>query len=183
MIKLTNIGVFKIVHLWKNEEINNYIQEDEAIEVLQQEIKKDNWCQWKDNSYLIELCVKRKPSSNYAKLGIQYIKKDSNKLDIKVHIGCDDGSIVENNIATPGDEVHLGIPKEYGEEIIRVAKQYLNENACSTGELMFNIGAHGYYGSSQSIFGLATLILLKLITCTCENSEDLVSKLNSIICE
>ena len=182
-IKLTNTGVFKNVQLWKNEEINNDMHECGIIEVLQHEIKKDNWSQWKENSYLIELCVKRKPFSNYAKLGVQYIKKDSSELDLKVYIGCDDGSIVDNTIATLGDEVHLGIPKEYGEEIIRVAKQYLNENVCSTGELIFNIGAHGYYGSSQSIFGLATLILLKLITCTYENSDDLELKLNSIICE
>lgn len=61
------------------------------------------------------------------------------------------------------DEVHAGIPLEYSEEVLKCAKSYLNSINCSSGIITFDIGGHGYIGSSEIMFKQVTEILLKLL--------------------
>lgn len=181
MITLKNLGIVKQVNLWSNVEIDEHAEHNEILEIMKKEIKLEKWNEWNEISYLVELCIKNKPASNYAKLGMKYLKNNIDELVIKVNISSDEGIILEETIATLGDEVHLGIPKEYGEEVLNKATKFLNEKGCAKGELVFDIGAHGYYGSSQTIFGMVTLILLGLLTSKINNIEDLEQNLKKEI--
>lgn len=95
-------------------------------------------------------------------------------------MSSDEGEILENTIAMQGEEVHLGIPKEYGEKILQVAAAYFREHNYGAGEIVFFMGAHGYYGSSQAVFGLATNILLNCLEKKCGSD---VKMLEKTICE
>lgn len=166
MIVLKNLGQMKKINLWVNEEI---ICKDEILEVLQHSVVKESWIKWKDVSYVMELGIGHRHMSNYAMLGMKYQYKETGKLDIKICITSEEGRLIQDTIAQKGDEVHTGIPKEYGEEILNVATAYLNVHNCSAGELIFNFGAHGYCGSSQAVFGLVTSILLRYLQNNCES--------------
>ena len=41
--------------------------------------------------------------SNYAMLGMMYIYKDTEKLEVKVCVGSEEGEILENTIAMQGE--------------------------------------------------------------------------------
>ncbi|WP_105176500.1 MULTISPECIES: hypothetical protein [Clostridium] len=161
MITLNNIGAMKKCNLWINEKPNI---EYECIKKLEEVIIKNEWVKWGNISYVIELNLKHRHSSNYVLLGISYKYEDTKKLVIRVNSSIEDGEIVGNTLVSNSDEVHAGIPLEYSEEVIRVANTYLNSIDCSSGTITFDIGAHGYIGSSSAIFGVATEVLLKILS-------------------
>ena len=122
------------INLWVNEELE---YNEIILEVLHQEIKRNEVVLWKDITYIIELYAGQKHMSNYAMLGMKYIYKDTDKLEVKVCVSSEEGEILENTIAMQGEEVHLGIPKEYGEEILQAAAAYFRVHNYGTGEIVF----------------------------------------------
>lgn len=161
------------INLWINE---NLAFDEKILEVLHEEVKSNEVVSWKDITYIVEFYIGQKHMSNYAMLGMEYIYKNTGKLDVKVCVSNDEGKILENTIAMPGDEVHSGIPKEYGEKILQVAASYFRVHNYGTGEIVFFMGAHGYYGSSQAVFGLATNILLNCLEKKCESDVKMLEK-------
>lgn len=95
MITLKNLGIAKQVNLWSNVEIDEHAGHNEILEIMKQEIKLEKWDEWNENSYLVELCIKNKPTSNYAKLGMKYLKSNTDELVVKVYIGSDEGIVLE----------------------------------------------------------------------------------------
>lgn len=174
MIVLNNVGIMKKCNLWINERPNI---EYKCLKELNEVIVKDNWLMWDSVSYMIEIYLKQRHSSNYALLGMSYEHDDVNKLKIKVNSSGEDGEIIENTLVFKSDEVHAGIPSEYSEEVLKRAKIFLNSVDCSSGTIIFDIGGHGYIGSSSAIFGTASEILLKLLI----NNKDDIRKIEKIV--
>ncbi len=174
MITLNNVGTMKKCNLWINEKPNI---EYKCIKELQEVIIKNEWVKWDTVSYVIEVNLKQRHSSNYVLLGISYKYEDTKKLVIKVNSSGEDGEIIGNMLVSNSDEVHAGIPLEYSEEVIKVANTYLNTIACSSGTITFDIGGHGYIGSSSAIFGVATEILLRILSSNNKNDIQEIEKM------
>lgn len=177
MISLSNIGVMKKCNLWMNEHPNI---ECECLEELRETIIKNDWTEWEDLSCAIEVSLKQRHSSNYALLGMSYTHDNTDKLVIKVSAGEENGPIIENTLVSEVDEVHAGIPLEYAESVIKLAESYLNDVSCSSGTITFDIGGHGYIGSSSAIFRKVTEILLKIL---CSDGNKEVKTIEKIVCD
>lgn len=175
MIKLNNIGTMKKGNLWIDEPSDIVYESNKILEI---EMIKDNWKKWEDISLAIELFLKNRHASNYVLLGFNYKYEHIGKLKVKVKSSIYDGTIVENTLVSERDEVHAGIPQEYAEQILEVANECLSNIGCSEGTITFDIGAHGYIGSSKAIFGIATEILLKLLN---EDNKSNIENLESVI--
>ena len=174
MITLSNVGKTKKCNLWIDEKPGI---EYECLKELHEIIIKDEWGKWDSVSYVIEIRIIGRDACNYALLGISYKHENSNKLVIKVNSSDLDGKIIESSIASLDDEIHVGIPLEYSEEVFNVAKNYLNGVHCSSGTITFDIAAHGYVGSSSVIFGVATEILLKILSTNNKNNIQEIEKI------
>ena len=174
MIILNNVGTMKKCNLWINEKPDI---EYEYLKELHEIIIKDKWVNWDSVSYVIEIRIIGRHACNYALLGISFEHGNSDKLVIKVNSSDLDGKIIESSIASLDDEIHVGIPLEYSEEVFNVAKNYLNGVPCSSGTITFDIAAHGYVGSSSAIFGIATEILLKILSANNKNNIQEIEKI------
>ncbi len=150
----------KKCNVWINDRPNIDFK---VMKVLNEEILKDKWIRWDSISYLIEVNILCRHCSNYALLGMTFTYEDSNKLIVEVKSGDKDGPVINNTLVSESDEVHAGIPLEYSEEVLKCAKSYLNSINCSSGIITFDIGGHGYIGSSEIMFKQVTEILLKLL--------------------
>ena len=174
MITLNNVGTMKKCNLWIDEHPNI---EYNCIKELKEVISKDKWIKWDSVSYIIEVNLKQRHSSNYALLGISYKYEDTNRLVVKVKSSGDDGEVIENTLVSNSDEVHVGIPLEYSEEVMRSANTYLSSIDCSSGTITFDIGGHGYIGSSSAVFGIVTEILLKILSSNNKNNIQEIEKI------
>lgn len=174
MITLNNVGTMKKWNLWIDEQPNI---EYKCIKELKEVIVKNKWIKWDSVSYMIEVNLKQRHSSNYALLGISYKYEDTNMLVVKVNSSGDDGEVIENTLVSNLDEVHAGIPLEYSEEVMKRATTYLNSIDCSSGTITFDIGGHGYIGSSSGIFGVVTEILLKILSSNNKNNIQEIEKI------
>ena len=175
MIVLNNVGIMKKCNLWINEYPN---VEYDCLKELNGVIVKDSWLAWDSVFYMIEINLKQRHSSNYALLGMSYKHDDTGELEIKVNSSGEDGKIIENTLVSKSDEVHSGIPLEYSEEILKRAMDLLNNVDCSSGTITFDIGGHGYVGSSSAIFGTASEILLKILI---NNNKNDIQKIEKIV--
>lgn len=160
MITLNNVGKWKRCNLWIDE-----IPEIQyrCLDSLNGTIVKNDWIKWDDVSYTLELRVIGRDCSNYALLGLRYEYEYSGELAIKVNVSEFDGEIIDRNISSLSDEIHSGLPLEYAKVVFDVTKNYLENIPCSQGKITFDIAAHGYVGSSQSIFELVAGVLLQLL--------------------
>lgn len=174
MITLNNVGTMKKCNLWIDEQPNI---EYKCIKELKEVIVKNKWIKWDSVSYMIEVNLKQRHSSNYALLGISYKYEDTNMLVVKVNSSREDGEIIENTLVSNSDEVHAGIPLEYSEEVMKCANTYLSSIDCSPGTITFDIGGHGYIGSSSAIFGIVTEILLKILSSNNKNNIQEIEKI------
>ena len=95
MIVLKKLGIMKKCNLWINEKPNI---EYKCIEQLQKVILKNKWVKWDSVSYVLEVNLKHRHSSNYALLGISYKYEDTKKLVIKVNSSKEDEKIIRNNL-------------------------------------------------------------------------------------
>lgn len=170
MIILSNIGKLKKCNLWINEKPDIKY---ECLKELNDIVIKDKWIRWDSGSYVIEIRIIGRHACNYALLGISFNYENSNKLTLKINSSDFDGTIIKSSIASLDDEIHAGIPLEYSEEVFNIAKDYLNCTPCSSGNITFDLAAHGYVGSSSMIFGVATEILLKILSHNNKNIQEI----------
>lgn len=179
MIILKNLGQYRKGKLWINE---LPIMDYDIIDKLELSLTIKNGMEVKPCSLALELLLSPRQVSNYAFLGVDFTPNNENKLEITVRISCDEGEILEDNIASQSDEVHIGLPKEYGQAILRGAQKTLNEIPnFSGGTLNFNIGAHGLIGSSQLSFSKVAEIIIKLLIIDPNNSDE--NQLEDVILE
>ena len=175
MNKLKNIGSMRNGNLWINEKIDiSFV----CIDNLKTTIKKNEWIHWDDASYILEFNLNGRNANNYALLGITYMYQESDELIINVNVSDYEGKVVSNTLALRPDEVHSGIPLDYAREIICVAEDYFKHNKCGTGVITFDIGAHGYIGSSTNMFSKVSRILLQILTM---NDKRNLSKMEDIV--
>ncbi|MBN1775396.1 MAG: hypothetical protein JW817_02910 [Clostridiales bacterium] len=100
---------------------------------------------------------------HFARLGFEYVYKDSANLEIHVNIGKDCGPPVTNTLALPSDPVYSGITNEYAPTILdRSTKEISKNEDIPSGVLTFKLGAHSDYGSNRAIFKKVTRILMKI---------------------
>ncbi len=171
-----NLGGFREGRLWINEKPNITM---EVIDSLVESVDVSNFQQWEEKNIVLELFLAPRDVSNYAMLGVKYIPTDTQKLNILVNITGFNGDILKDNIALLTDEVHMGIPQDYASSIINTAKEKAIELKFPVGSLMFEIGAHGYVGSSKITFVILTKVLMGLLS---ENiNEGLGEKLNDMV--
>lgn len=174
MITLKNLGRFRKGRIWTNEAPE---LEYETIEVLRETVDVTSLKRWDEKNLIFELSLPRN-SSNYALLGLKYIPDNEKVLKVEIKVGRSDDVLLENNIAQIVDEVHVGIPEEYARAILEYTKENSKEIDVPPGTLMFDVGAHGYVGSSQAIFLSVTKILLNIIDKDLKSiSEDELSKI------
>jgi len=160
MINLNNLGNHQRGRLWINEcpEIKSKI-----IGTIQKTVEGVGKISEYKQSAVLELLLPRN-ASNYALLGVTYIPLNSKKIDIKINVGIADDVVLKDNIASTSDEVHIGIPEAYALTIMDSAVETLKELEFPSGILLFDIGAHGYVGSSKMIFSRITKMLVKIIS-------------------
>jgi hypothetical protein len=160
LIILDNLGGLKKGRLWINEMPN---LREEIIDVIETTIEVSNRQQWEEKAVILELLLAPREISNYALLGVMYLPTNNEILNIKVNVSSFKGKILVDNIALSTDEVHLGIPKDYATSIINLVKEKVLEFQFPAGDLVFNVGAHGYVGSSKLIFSIITKVLMGLL--------------------
>lgn len=175
MIALNNVGKWRKCNIWINDipEIKY-----DCVQVLSGAVVKSDWIKWDNVSYVVEVKIIGRDCSNYALLGLKYEYKQINELAIKVNVGQFNGEIIERGISRIADEIHSGLPLEYAEQVFDVAKNFLKNTSCSSGEITFDIAAHGHVGSSESVFRLVTEVLLQLLV---NNNKTDIDKIEKII--
>jgi hypothetical protein len=165
MIKIDNIGNLKKCRIWLEELPSTKCK---VIEVLSSILETSNSMNRNNQSIAVELFVAPR---YYALLGIEYIYKGTNNLEICINI-TEDTEKITDSLALPSDNVHSGISNEYAQTILNASiKVFGNLNNVPSGVLTFNIGGYGDYGSNQVIFAKATSILIRLLVGTQGNID------------
>lgn len=162
MIMLDNLGNFKKGRLW----INTYPNlQYKTIKIIKITIESDNSSEIIIDNITLELLLMSRHTSNYALLGARFTPTIGQSLEIQINVSQYDGEIMKGSIAMPEDEVHIGIPEEYANGIAVTAQRVIKEiGGFPPGILKFDLGAHGYVGSSILIFSKITSVILKLMT-------------------
>lgn len=174
MINIDNIGNLKKCRVWL-EELSS--MECKVVEILSSKMETYNNMNRNNQSIGVELFVAPR---YYALLGIKYIYKDTNNLEIYINITEDDEKI-NDSLALPSDNVHLGISNEYAQTILNTSIKVLgNLNDVPPGVLTFNIGGYGDYGSNQVIFAKATSILIRLLVVAIQGKIDIEDLKNNV---
>ncbi len=173
---ILDLGEFKRGRLWINEMPNIKMEVTSSFEEV---VEVNNYQQWEEKVITLELLLAPRDISNYALLGVKYNPTSTNMLNIQVNATNFNGSILQDNIALLTDEVHMGIPQAYVSSIISTAKEKAKELNFPAGSLIFEIGAHGYVGSSKVAFAILTKVLMGLIS---KNMKDIFTEeLNEMV--
>lgn len=177
MIILNNLGQYRRGKLW----VNDLPRMDyDCIDILELSLTINKGLELKPCNLALELLLSSRQVSNYAFLGAEFIPNSGDKLEVAISVGNDEGEVLEDNIASQLDEVHIGLPNEYGQAILRSVQKTLDELPnFSGGVLNFNIGAHGLVGSSQLSFSKVTEIIIKLLASDPNSSDE--NKLEDVI--
>ncbi|GKX27910.1 hypothetical protein SH1V18_03900 [Vallitalea longa] len=169
MINIDNIGNLKKCRVWLNKLPSS---NDEIVKTLSSTIDSCDNNARNNQNIALELFVAPR---YYGFLGIEYIYKESKKLEINVHITGDSIRSVNDSLALPSDNVYCGISSEYAPTILDTATKVLKDlNIIPSGTLNFNIGNYSDYGSNQVIFSKITSILIRLLgieKCTLDEEE------------
>lgn len=159
MINVDKIGNLKKCRIWLNKlpSSNNKI-----VKILSSTIESCGSDARNNQNIALELFIAPR---YYGFLGIEYVYKESKKLEINVHITDDLLISVNDSLALPSDNVHCGISSEYAPIILDTStKALIDLNIIPSGNLNFNIGYYSDYGSNQVIFSKITSILIKLLS-------------------
>lgn len=158
MIKIDNIGNLIECRIWLEDLPSS---ECEVVEVLSSVLETSNTMSGSNQNIAIELFVAPR---YYALLGIEYVYKETNDIEIFVNITKDTGKMVTDSLALSSDNVHSGISKEYAQTILNTSQKVLMDlKGIPSGIITFNIGGYGDYGSNQVIFSKVASILIRLL--------------------
>lgn len=165
MINIDNIGNLKKCRIWLEE---FSVAKHNAVEVLSSALKASDSIIKNDQSVAVELFAAPR---YYALLGVEYIYKDTGKLEIYINTS-EDSEKISDSLALPSDNVQSGIPKEYAQTVLNTTiKVFRNLYSIPSGILTFSVGAYGNFGSNQVIFAKATGILIGLLVGKLSNME------------
>lgn len=157
MIKIDNIGNLKECTIWLEK---LQIEEYEVAEVIRTIKNVDGDMSGKGCNIGIELFVAPR---YFALLGMEYIYKDTDSIEVCVNVCKDSEVMLDNSLALPSDNVHLGISKEYAQTILNASVKVLKDfSIIPSGKLTFNVGGYSDLGSNQVIFSKVASILIKL---------------------
>ncbi|WP_055666130.1 hypothetical protein [Desnuesiella massiliensis] len=162
MIILDNLGEFRKGRLWINTFPNFQCTTIKTIKTI---VESNNCNKINIYNITLELLLMPRHTSNYGLLGAKFTPTNKGLLEIQVDVSQYNGDITKDSIAMPEDEVHVGIPEEYAHSIMQTSISVIKEiGGLPSGILQFNLGAHGYVGSSILIFSKITSAILKLMT-------------------
>jgi hypothetical protein len=158
MIIIDNQGYFQKGRIWLNDYPN--IQFD-AIEILHGDIFEINDKTWKEKTVCLEMLFLRH-ASNYGLLGIKFIPKPIDHIELEVFISKDNENLFYDSLAK-NDKVHVGLPKQYAVAVFKIANEILQKRILPPGKLIIDIASHAEIGSSRLIFSQIITILFKII--------------------
>lgn len=169
MIILDNLGELKKGRLWINQVYNLQYGTNK---IVKSHFKANNTNEVSIANIVLELLLMPRHVSNYALLGASFTPTSGELLEVRVNISQYNGEVTKDSIAMPEDEVHLGIPEEYAEGIVETTDSVIKEiGGFPSGILEFNVGAHGYVGSSILTFSKITSIILKIMIKKIDNMD------------
>lgn len=121
-------------------------------------------------SVAIEAWVPMGPRALYGLLGVRYV---TGAADCEIHVPVIDGLVGANlsdSIAASHDEVRIGLPYEYGVEVAERLAQAA-ETLGVRGKLFVEHAAHSLTGSSTSVFGGLSDLVVRMITERLEEAD------------
>ena len=114
-------------------------------------------------AFALELLLPRN-SSFYAALGAQYLPSNAaGNTIIEVRYAKKRMMNYMSAHAYNKKTVFIGLPQEYSESIISIAREYLAVKEVPAGRIVFDSAAHCEVGSSPLIFMIATKIILDIL--------------------
>ena len=177
MIILENLGQYRKGRLWIDKLPNLPFK---ASEKVQTNVKVNTGLDLKPIALAVEVLLSPRHVSNYAFLGVKFTPNQGNELNVYVHVTGDEGVVMHDNIAFKSDEVHVGLPYEYADAILKNARNIIEVlPQFSGGILEFCIAAHGLIGSSQASFAKAAEIIINLLITDLNQSDE--NKLKQIV--
>lgn len=158
MILTENIGNLKKYRIWLDERSSFVCEPNKTIYATVPSTRL-----WKADSHRITIELFMAPR-HYAFLGFDYCYNEGNELIVNVNVmSYSDNRNIET-LALPSDHVHDGISSEYAQTILNTAVKVLGEsNIRPSGELIFDVGKYGEYGSNNVVFSKVTGILVRML--------------------
>jgi hypothetical protein len=99
----------------------------------------------------------------YGALGAIFAPQASGRVTVQVPISEGNEPLLEASLAGKTDEVHLGLPQEYAEDILDAIWHAEPIEQLGAGILRVCCAAHGNIGSSPWFFGALSRILAQLL--------------------
>lgn len=159
MNRLLRVGLSRI-RFWRDEV-------PDARYVAERVLERRVTSAWRDSgrkpgTVAIELWVPMGPRALYGLLGIRY-EGDGPDCEIRVPvIGGLEGPPLADNIAASYDEVRVGLPDEFGREVVdRLAQEA--EVLGLAGNVTVEWAAHSLVGSSRSVFAALSGMGMRLL--------------------
>jgi len=134
-----------------------------TLEVVEQSRDASNSRNYKEKKCAIELYAPIGAIAYYGALGVTFTPQGRGRITVLVPISEDNGPLLDASLAGKTDEVHIGLPQEYAENILDVFLNADSVQQLGAGTLRICSGAHGTIGSSPWFFGALSRILTKLL--------------------
>jgi hypothetical protein len=121
----------------------------------------------------VELWLPRGARSEYGLLGGWFAGDASGRVTIDLGVsGATDERFLDS-LGAATDDVRVGLPAEYANEVLTVAASLATENLRS-GRLTIDEAAHGIVGSSRRLFGRLTWLVVRLLDDRIDLSDDVL---------
>jgi len=158
MIEINDLEKHKKCRVWLNEKPDIYYNAQDIIV----ENFDANMSVSQNKRITIEILLPRN-ASYYGLLGAEFIPDNSGMTTVRIAVSDCENNIFENHMSYNFEKVICGIPREYGNSVLNYIKANIEKINLPSGKLNFNIGAHGIIGSSCSVFGVLSGIVLMLL--------------------
>jgi len=125
----------------------------------------------------VEIYIPYGPRASYGLLGADLVEADVDGLEIVVSVNMV-GLPFQSSLTSMSDEVKVGLLDEYASAVIGGAVRVVEAVGAPTkATLRFHWAAHGFVGSSQSVFEKASAMVLHLLMLPKDASDDQIRAL------
>lgn len=160
---------FRRANVWLNEAPP---AEFTAVSSLSKEFKPKTITNAISQKTGVEIYIPHGSTASYGVLGAELVESEIDGLEIIVSIKSA-GLPFHPSLASNTDEVRVGLLDEYANSVIGgVVKAAGVFGAPTNASLRFRWAAHGLIGSSQSVFEIASAIVLQLLLLPMEPLDD-----------
>lgn len=111
----------------------------------------------------IEVWMPVGPRALYGLLGVRFEPRATGlSIQVPVVSGIE-GPRCAHSIASLSDEVRVGLPDEYGHEVVHGLADQAEKLGVGAGVLTIERAAHGLVGSSRSTFAALAILIVRLL--------------------